>query len=142
LWRITCSGPPAASHPGSPEWLSDLPPERPALERVAERPLERHLHRADRSECHQQTLPLEVGHDQVEALVFLAEQVFLWHEHIVKRDQRGIRRVPAKLLERARLHPGPTLDDQERETPMAALLGRLHSGDEHVGAHAAGDERL
>jgi hypothetical protein len=49
-----------------------------------QRPLEGDLHSSDGAERHQQPLPLEVGHDQVEALVLLAEQVFRRDEHLVE----------------------------------------------------------
>ena len=79
------------------------PSERLRSSANCERLLERHLHPADRAERHQQPLPLEVGHDQVEAAVLLAEQVLLGDEHVVEGDQRRVRGVPAELLERARL---------------------------------------
>ena len=101
--------------------VRDRPAERLALEGELERALERDLHRADGAERHQQPLPLEVGHDQVEAAVLLAEQVLLGHEHVVERDLRRVGGVPAELLERARSHAGAAFDDQEREAVVAAL---------------------
>src|SRR5581483_7469350 len=84
--------------------------------RRAEHPLERRLHRADGAERHQQSLPLEVGHDQVEALVLFAEQVLLWHGHVLKADLRRVRGVPSELLEWAGVHAGAPLDDQKRDS--------------------------
>ena len=111
--------------------------------REVERALEQRLHRADRAERHQQPLPLEVGHDQVEALVLLAEQVLLGHEHVVERDLAGVGRVPAELLELGDARDAlASVDDQERDAVVAALLGRLDGGDDEVGAHAVRDERL
>jgi hypothetical protein len=48
---------------------ADRPPERLALLRVVERHLEHPLHPPYRGQRHQQPLPCEVGHDQVEAAV-------------------------------------------------------------------------
>jgi len=65
-------------------------PERLALLRVGDRLLENDAHGPDRPECHRQPLPLEVGHDQVEALVLLAEQVLLGHEDVGEGELAGV----------------------------------------------------
>ena len=59
--------------------LADRAAEGFALQGVVDGPLDQPLHRADGADRHQQPLPGEVGHDQFEALVFLAEQVLLRH---------------------------------------------------------------
>ena len=122
----------------------DRPAERLALLRVVERALEGRLHPADGAERHREPLPLEVGHDQVEALVLLAEQVLRGHAHVGERQLAGVGRVPAELLELARhLEAGHALlEHEEREAVVAALLRRLHGGHVEVRAHAVRDERL
>src|ERR671914_54940 len=107
-------------------------------------PLQHALHRGDCAQRHDQPLPLEVGHDQVEAAVLLAEQVLLRHEHVAERQLGRVGRPPAELLELARdleaLHVA--LEDQERKAVVPTLFRRLHRGDDEVGPHAVRDERL
>src|SRR5919106_2606936 len=107
-------------------------------------PFQHPLHGGHRAQRHHQPLPLEVGHDQVEAAVLLAEQVLLGHEHVAERQLGGVGRPPAQLLELPRdlvaLHLA--LEDEERQPVMSALLGRLHGGDDEVGAHAVRDVGL
>ena len=99
---------------------------------------------ADRAQRHQQPLPLEVGHDQVEAAVLLAEQVLGGDGDVGERELARVGGVPAHLLELVRdlvaLHLA--LEDQERDPVVAALGRRLHRADEEVGADAVGDEGL
>src|SRR4051812_9226583 len=124
--------------------LADRPAEGAALARVLDGRVQQVEHRADRAERHQEPLPLEVGHDQVEALVLLAEEVLLGHEHVLEGELARVGGAPAHLVELLRdaeaLHA--LLDEQEREALVAALLRRLHGGHHEVGAHAVGDERL
>ena len=124
--------------------MADRAAEGLALQRVLQRALERRLHPADGAERHREPLPLEVGHDQVEALVLLAEQVLFGHAHVGECELAGVRRVPPELLELARDLEArhALLEHQEREAVVAALLCRLHRGHVEVGAHAVGDERL
>src|SRR5919106_2289895 len=107
-------------------------------------PFQHPLHGGHRAQRHHQPLPLEVGHDQVEAAVLLAEQVLLGHEHVAEGQFRSVGRPPAQLLELPRdlvaLHLA--LEDEERQPVMSALLGRLHGGDDEVGAHAVRDVGL
>ena len=85
----------------------------------------------DRAERHQQPLPLEVGHDQVEALVLLAEQVLLGHADVVEARSAPVSDACQPSFSIAdRLDALAALDDQEREPVVAALGGRLHRGDE------------
>src|SRR5438270_9362096 len=81
--------------------------------RVLRRALPCELHRADGPEGHRQALPLEVGHDQREALVQLSEQVLLGHEHILEADRRGIGGVPAELLELRGADAVPSIEDRK-----------------------------
>ncbi len=90
-------------------------------------PLQRGVHRADRAERHQQPLPLEVGHDQVEAAALLAEQVLVGDEHVLEGDLAGVGGVPAELLELGRAHALAGLDDQERH-PAVGGWGGCPSG--------------
>ena len=76
---------------------SRLPATPVAIPDGSERELEARLHGTDRAQGHQQPLPLEVGHDQVEAAVLLTEQVLLGDEHVVERDLGGVRGMPAQL---------------------------------------------
>ena len=119
-------------------------PNASALLRVLDRPLDQPLHRADRADRHQQPLPGEVGHDQFEALVLLAEQVLLWHLDVGEGQLAGVGGVPAELLELLRdlIARHLALEDQERDAVVAALLRRLAGADEEVGANAVGDEGL
>ncbi|HZC13413.1 MAG TPA: hypothetical protein VE270_05260, partial [Thermoleophilaceae bacterium] len=72
-------------------------------------------------------LPLEVGHDQVEAPVLLPQQVLVRHEYVLEGELGRVGRVPAELLQLLRdrdaLHP--LLDHEEGEAVVAALLGGL-----------------
>ena len=45
------------------------------------------LHRAHRAKRHRKPLPLEVGHDQLEALVLAAEQRVIWNEGFLEGDR-------------------------------------------------------
>ena len=130
-----------ADRPGS--WPIGRP-NAVALLGELERLLERDLHRADRAERHQQPLPLEVGHDQVEAARSPRRAGSpRARRRPRRRAQRRVGRVPAHLLElRGDSTPSPVVDDQERDAVVAALLRRLDRGDDEVRAHAVGDERL
>ena len=123
---------------------ADRPPERLALLGVFDGDLEQALHPADRAERHQQPLPLEVGHDQVEAAVLLSQQVLGGDLDVGEAELAGVGGVPAHLLElRDDLVAGHVaLEDQERDAVVAALLGGLDRADEEVGADAVGDEGL
>ena len=106
--------------------------------------LDQALHRADGADRHQQPLPGEVGHDQLEALVLLAEQVLLRHLDVGEGQLAGVGGVPAHLLQLLRhLVAGHlALEHEEGDAVVAALLGRLAGADEEVGADAVGDEGL
>jgi len=114
----------------------------PPVADIFERRLEHRLHRTNRPERHQQPLPLEVGHDQVEAGVLVAEPVALGHEHVVEGDLGGVGRMPAELAQRARADARAALDDQEREPVVTTLRLGSHCRHEDVGPYPAGDERL
>ena len=101
------------------------------------------LHRPDRAERHQQPLPLEVGHDQVEAAVLVAEQVLLGHEDVVEaRSARCRRRASRSSRSRGTATPRPRsmIRNEMPWWPPSGVV--LHRGDEEVGAHAVGDEHL
>ena len=102
------------------------------------------LHRADGADRHQQPLPGEVGHDQLEAAVLLAEQVLGRDLDVGEGELAGVGGVPAHLLQlRRHLVAGHlALEDEEGDAAVAALLGRLAGADEEVGADAVGDEGL
>src|SRR5271166_1736851 len=100
------------------------------------------LHGPDRAEGHRQALPLEVGHDQLEALVERAEQVLLRHEDVLEGDRRRVGGVPAELLELGRADALAAVDDEEGDAVVPALAGCLGSGDDEVRAHAVGDVGL
>ena len=117
-------------------------PERVALAREGGCALPGDLHRADCAERHRQALPLEVGHDQLEPLVELAEQVLLCDEHVLEADRGGIGGVPAELLELRRAHPLLTVDDQKGDAVVASLLRGFHGGHDEMGAHTVGDVGL
>src|ERR1700694_2674936 len=73
--------------------------ERVTLSREGGGAFPRALQRADGAEGHREALPLEVGHDQGEALVQAAEQVLLRDEDVLEADRGRVRGVPAELLE-------------------------------------------
>ena len=100
------------------------------------------LHRADRSERHRQALPLEVGHDQREALVQAAEQVLFGDEHILEADRGRVGGVPAELVELRGADALAAVDDQEGDAVVAALGVGLHGRDDEMGAQAIGDVGL
>ena len=77
LWRIAWNWPIAAA-------------ERLALAGVGEGQLEAAASAADGAERHQQPLPLEVGHDQLEAAVLLAEQVLGGDEDVVEGELSAV----------------------------------------------------
>ena len=73
----------------------------------------------------------------------LAEQVLLRDEHVVERDQRGVGRVPAELLDLRGLVAGLVgVDEEERDAAVAALGRRLRGEHDEVRAHAVRDEHL
>ena len=117
-------------------------PEGVALARVCGRALPRELHGADRAQRHRQPLPLEVGHDQFEALVQRPQQVLRRHEHVLEGDRGCVGGVPAELLELCGADALAAVDDQKRGPVVPALGRRLDCRDDEVGAHAVGDVGL
>ena len=79
--------------------LADRAAEGFALEGVGDGDLDQALHRADRADRHQQPLPGEVGHDQLEAAVLLAQQVLDRHLDVGEGRLAGVGGVPAHLLQ-------------------------------------------
>ena len=124
--------------------LADRAAEGLALLGVGDGDLDQALHRADGADRHQQPLPGEVGHDQFEAAVLLAEQVLRRHLDVGEGQLAGVGGVPAHLLQlRRHLVAGHlALEHEEGDAAVAALLGRLAGADEEVGADAVGDEGL
>ena len=106
-----------------------------------DRPLERPAHGADRAERHHQPLPLEVGHDQLEAAVELAEQVLARDEDLVEGDLGGVGGAPPQLRERAR-RDRPRHARARGRTAAVAVAAGPDRGHVEVGAHAVGDVRL
>ena len=109
-------------------------------ERAVEAPL-RARHAARRAD---QPLALELPHDVVEALALLAEQRLLGHAHVLEREQRGVGRVHAELLEllladhAGRVH----VDEEQREAVVAGVRVGLRDEHDEVGAVAVRDVRL
>jgi len=80
----------------------------------------------------------------VEALADLAEHRGLGHAHVLEREQRGVARVHAELLEllladdAGRIHR----HQEQREAVVAGVRVGLRHEDDHVGAVAVGDVGL
>ncbi|CAB5030796.1 unannotated protein [freshwater metagenome] len=113
------------------------------LRRIEQCLVKDELHRGDGAERHHQPLPLEVGHDQLEALVDSPEQVFGRHKDLIERDQRRVGGVPAHLLELRSAVAGLVgVNDEERDAAVAAL-GRCFDGHhDKVGSNAVRDVAL
>ena len=68
---------------------------------------------------------------------------FSWgDEGVLEGDGRGVRRVPAELVELGRGHPLAGIDDEEAQAVVPARGRRLDRGDVEARAHAVGDVGL
>lgn len=93
---------------------------------------------------HRQPLAVEVGHEDLKALVLGAQQMADRHAHVVEMQMRGVGAPPAHLLERRARESGRIGIDQQGRHARGALRARIgaHGHGDEVGAHAGGDEGL
>src|SRR5205807_2311709 len=89
-------------------------------------------------------LPLKIRDRLIEPAVLLPEPVLDWHAAVLEHEFRRIRRPPAQLVQLASdaVARGPSLDDQYRQPPMAAIRLRPDQNDDKVGIDPVGDEHL
>ena len=102
-----------------------------------ERLLDNEAHVADGGAGHHPALVVEVGQDDIDALVLLAEQVLDGNLDVVKGDVGGAGRRRVRGLDRLGLDALAALDEEHRQT----LLG-LDAGDKVVGEDTVGDPLL
>ena len=124
--------------------MSDRPAERLALFGVGERAIEAALRTCDGARGADHALALELPHDVVEALAFLAEHGRRGNADVLEGEQRRVGCVHAHLFELLLAdHAGRVHRHEEQAEAVVAGVG-VGLGDEHdrVRAMAVGDERL
>lgn len=80
---------------------------------------------------------IEVRHDDLEALAFLAEQVFDRHLRLLELDISSSGSCRVRRLDKLSFHRFAARNEKDREA-----FRRLHSGDKVVAEHAVGDPLL
>ena len=122
--------------------LDKLLAESAALVGVLDRLLVAHAREAQALDDDADALVVEVGHDDPEALVLLADQVLDGHLDVLKGDVGGAGGPDALAVHAAGGHAGEvTLDEKQRNAVHAGAAG-AHGSSKVVGPDAVGDPLL